>query len=117
MIVVHLGGAFEQPAVQVEYVSGVCLASGRSAQQQRHLAVRPCVLGEVVVDDERVFALIHEVLGHGATSVWSEILHGRGVGGVGGDYDGVFHGAVRVEQADGLRYLASLLAYGDVDAD
>ncbi len=36
----HLGGTLEQARVEVEDVAGVCLASGRAAEEQRHLAVR-----------------------------------------------------------------------------
>ena len=114
---VHLRGALEQAAVQIEDVAGIRLAPRRAAQQQRHFAVRPGVLGEVVVNHEGVLAPIHEVLRHGAAGVWREILHRRGVGGVGGYHDGMLHRAVRVEQAYRLGDFARLLPNGDVDAD
>ena len=75
------------------------------------------MLGEVVVDDEGVLALPHELFAHRAAGVGREVLHRRGVGGVGGDDDGVFHRAVFFEKRYRLRYLADLLAYGDIDAD
>ena len=54
VLVVHPRGALEEPAVQVEDVARVGLAAGRAAQQQRHLAIRPGVLAEVVVDAQGV---------------------------------------------------------------
>jgi hypothetical protein len=63
---VHARGALEQARVQVEHVARIRLAARRAAQQQRHLAVRPCLLGQVVVDDERVLAAVAEVLAHRA---------------------------------------------------
>ena len=54
VLLVEARGALEQPAVQVEDVARVRLAARRAAQQQAHLAVRPGVLGEVVVDAQRV---------------------------------------------------------------
>src|SRR5690606_28996856 len=80
-LVVELGGPFEQAAVQVEDVAGVRLAAGRAAQQQRHLAVRHGLLGEVVVNDEGVLAVVPVVLGHGAAGVRGDELQRRGVGG------------------------------------
>ena len=54
VLLVEPRGALEQAAVEVEDVARVRLAAGRAAQQQRHLAVRPGVLGQVVVDAQRV---------------------------------------------------------------
>ncbi len=70
----QLGSSFQQPAVQVENVARVRLAPGRPAQQQRHLAVRPCVLAEVVIYDQGVLALLHELLTHGATGIRGKVL-------------------------------------------
>ncbi len=68
--------------MQVEDVARVGLASRRTTQEQRHLAVGVGVLGEVVVHAQRVSALVEEVLGHGATGVGShELDRGRFVGG------------------------------------
>src|SRR5207253_3251278 len=56
----------------------------RAAQQQRDLAIRPGLLGQVVVDDQRVLAAVTEVLAHRATGVGRDVLHrsrlGRGRG-------------------------------------
>src|SRR4051812_40777814 len=56
-IVVELARALQQAAVEIEDVARVGLATRRAAQQQRHLAIRVRVLGEVVVDAQRVLAL------------------------------------------------------------
>src|SRR5919106_1790983 len=61
-LVRELAGALEQPRVQVEDVAGERLAARRPAQQQRELAVRVGVLGEIVVDEQRVLAVVEEVL-------------------------------------------------------
>ena len=54
VLLVEARGALEQAAVEVEDVARVRLAAGRAAEQERHLAVRPGVLGQVVVDAQRV---------------------------------------------------------------
>ena len=74
VVLVHLGGALEQARVQVEHVARESLAAGRPAQQQRHLAVRGRLLGQIVVDDQRVHAVVAEVLAHGAAGVGRQEL-------------------------------------------
>jgi hypothetical protein len=95
----------------------VGLATGRAAQNQRHLAIGPGVFGEVVVDHERIAALIHELFSNRAAGVGSKILHRGGVGGRGDHDDGVIHGAVALERVHNLGDLAGALADGHVDAD
>ena len=61
----QLGRALQQPAVQVEDVAGIGLPAGRTAQQQRQLAIGLGLLRQVVVDDEGVLAVLHPVLADG----------------------------------------------------
>ena len=115
-VVGQLGGPLEQPAVQVEDVARVGLAARRAAQQQRHLAVGLGLLGQVVVDDEGVLAVVHPVLAHGAAGVGGQVLERGGVGGAGQDHHRVLEGAVALEGGHGLGDRGLLLADGDVDA-
>src|SRR5580765_5294950 len=64
VLLVHARAALEQPGVQIKHVPGKRLAPRRAPQQQRDLAVGYGLLGEVVIDDERVLTLVHEVLAH-----------------------------------------------------
>src|SRR5262249_5262076 len=74
--------------------------------------------GEIIVDDQRVLALlVHIVLGHGATGVRGVVLKGRWVGRRRGDHDGVIHGAGGPQVLDDLGHGRFLLADRDVDAD
>ncbi len=116
VLVGELGRTLEQAAVQVEHVAGVGLAARRAAQQQRHLAVGLGLLGEVVVHDECVLAVLHPVLAHGAAGIGSEVLERRRIGRRSDDDDGVLHGALLGERRDGLGDGGGLLADGDVDA-
>ena len=92
------GGALQQARVEIEDVAGIGLAAWRTAEQQRDLAIAGGVLGEVVVDDQRVPAVVAEVLAHRGGGEGSEVLHRRGLGGGGGDDDGVGHRAVLFER-------------------
>ena len=116
-LLVDLRGALEQARVQVEDVAGERLAAGGAAQQQRELAVGGGLLGEVVVDDQRVALGVAEVLAHRAAGVGRDVLQRRRVGGVGGDDDRVVHRAVVLEGLDDAGDRGGLLADRDVDAD
>ena len=117
VVVVQAGGAFQQAAVEVEHIAGVGFAAGGAAQEQGHLAVGPSVFGQVVIDDEDILALLHKGFAHRAAGVGGDELQGGGVGGAGVDDDGVFQGAVFLQDAHDLGDFALFLADGDVDAD
>ena len=116
VVVVELGRALQQARVQVEHVARIGFAARRAAQQQRHLAIGDRLLGQIVVDDQRVHAVVAEVLAHRAAGERREELHRRGVGGGGGDDDRIFQRAVLFEHLDELRDGRALLADGDIDA-
>ena len=115
-VVGQLGAALQQPRVEVEHVTGVGLAAGRAAQQQRDLAVGLGLLGEVVEDDQGVLALVHPVLAHGRAGVGGDVLEGGGQVGRGADDHGVLQGPVLLQGADELAHGGGLLADGHVDA-
>ena len=79
--------------MQIEYVTGVSFASRRTAQQKRHGAVSDGMFGEVVIDNEDVFALVHEVFRNGYTGVRCKVLHRGPFGSTGVYDDGVIHSA------------------------
>ncbi len=116
-VVGELHAALQQAGVQVEDVARVGLAARRAAQQQRHLAVRVGVLGEVVVDAERVAALVREVLGHRGAGVRRHELDRSGLVGGGGDDDGAVHRAGLLQRLHHLHDGRHALADRDVDAD
>ena len=112
--------------MEVEDVTGIGLAARRTAQQQRHLAIRPGMLGQVVVDAQGVLhealagdldAVLHDLLAHRDTAVRGEILERGGLIRTGHDDDRVVHGAVLLEDRDGVRDRGELLADRHVDAD
>ena len=71
------GGALEQAAVEIEHVARIRFAAGRALENQRNLAVGDGVLGEVVVNDQRVHAVVHEPFAHGAAGERREVLDWR----------------------------------------
>ena len=114
--IAHLGSALQETGVQVEHISGVSLTSRRAAEEQGHLTVSHGLLGEIVVEDHGVLAVVSEVLTHGAASVRSKVLQRSRVGGSGGHDDGVVNSLGLLEGADQLGNGGALLANADVDA-
>src|SRR5882724_197244 len=102
--------------MQVEDVAGIGLAAGRAAQQQRHLAIGDGLLGQIVVDDHGMHAVVAEELAHGAAGIGREELQRRRLRGGGGDDDRIIERAAVVELLDDLGHGRPLLADGDVDA-
>ena len=109
--------ALQQAGVQIEHVAGVGLTAGRTSQQKAQRAVGDGVLGKIVVDDEHVLPLVHEILADGRAGIGRDVLHGGGLTGAGADDDGVRHGVVLAQHLRDLRHGAGLLADGHVDAD
>ncbi len=111
--------------MKVEDVARIRLAAGWPAEQERHLAIGPGVLGKIVVDAQRVLhelavdldALLHDFLAHGAARVRGEELEGGRLLGPGYDDDRMLHRPVLLEHGHDLGDGGELLADGDVDAD
>jgi hypothetical protein len=106
------GSAVSEPAPLASF----SFAARRTAQQQRHLAIGDGLLGQIVIDDHGVHAVVAEVLTHGAAGEGREELHRGGVRGGRGDDDGVFHRATLFEHFDELGDGRTLLADGDIHA-
>src|SRR5690606_22499924 len=112
---VDAGGPLQQTGVQVEHVAGVGFAARGALQQQGDLAVGPGLLGEIVIDDQRILAAVAVVLADGAAGVGGQVLHGGRVGGGGGDDHGVGQGPVFLELAHNVGNGGVLLADSHVD--
>ena len=116
MGVVHLGCAFKKTGVQVEHITGVSLSAGGSSQKEGHLSVGDGLLGEIVVDDEGVLAVVSEELTNSATGVRGQELEGSSLGGGGSNDDGVAERVVILEHLHDVGNGGSLLTDSDVDA-
>ena len=116
VLVVHLGGALEQPRMQIEHVARIGLAARRAAQQQRHLAIGDGLLRQIVVDHQRVHAVVAEEFAHRAAGIGREELQRRRLGRGRGDDDRIFERAVILQCLDDLGDGRALLPDRDIDA-
>ena len=100
----------------IKDIARVSLAAGRTTHQEGELAISCRLLGEIVVDDQGMFSLFHEVLGHRGTGIGSDVLQ-RGRATCSGDDDGgVVHGALVLEDLDHASHRGVLLADRHVKA-
>src|ERR1700730_14158607 len=116
VLLVQLRGALKQPRMQIEHVAGIGLAGRRTAQQQRHLAISDRLLRQIVIDDDRVHAVVAEIFAHGAAGERRDVLHRRRIGGGRRNDDRIFQRALLFQHLDELRNRRALLADRDVDA-
>jgi len=111
----HLGGTLKETRVEVENITGVSLTSRRTSQKKRHLSVGNSLLGQIVVDDKGVSAVISEPLTKSTTSEGSNVLKRSSLGSGGSNNDGVLEGIVLLKSLDELSNGRSLLTNGNVD--
>ncbi len=60
--------------MQIEDIARICFTSRRTLEQQRKGTVSDRVLGEIIVDDEDILALIGEILAHRAAGIRRDVL-------------------------------------------
>src|SRR5262245_13332335 len=74
------------------------------------------MLGEVIVDQEGVTAVVADMLSYRAPAVRGDVLQRCRLRGGRADHNGVVHGAGFPQLVDDLGHGRTLLADGDVDA-
>ena len=73
----HARRALEQPAVEVEHVARVGFSTRWAFQHEGHLTVGHGVLGQIVIDNQCVHAVVHEPLANCGARKRSQVLTGR----------------------------------------
>ena len=116
VVLVHLSGTLEETGMEVEHITWVSLTTGWSSEEERHLSVSDGLLGEIIVDNQGVLAVVSEVLANSASGVRSEELEWSGIGGGSGNDDGVLEAVSLLEESHDVGNGGSLLADSDVDA-
>ena len=102
--------------MQIEHVARIGFAARRAAKEQRHLAIGDRLLGEVIIDDHGVHAVVAEKLAHGAAGKRRQELHGRRVRGGRRDHDRIVERALFLQHLDELRDRRALLPDRHVNA-
>src|SRR6202051_1827797 len=102
--------------MQIEHVAGIGFAARRPAQQERHLAIGDRLLRQIVIDDDRVHAVVAEIFAHRAAGERRDVLHRRRIGCGRCNDDRIFQRALLFQHLDELGNRGTFLADRDVDA-
>ena len=113
---VHLGGTLEQTGMQIEDIAGIGLTTRGTTEQKRHLTISDSLLGEIIIDDKTVLAVVTEVLTNSATGVGSQKLEGSGIGSSGSNNDRVVEALTFAEETHDVGNGGTLLSNSDIDA-
>jgi len=115
-IFVHLGGTLKESRMEIEDITGVSFTTRGSSQKEGHLSVGNSLLGKIVIDDKGVHAVVSEEFSEGTSRVGGDELEGGGIGGSGGDNNGVLEGVLLSEGLHNVSDGGSLLSNSDVNA-
>jgi len=116
-LVIEFRRPLQQPGMEIEHISRIGLTARGSAQEQGNFTVSLCVLGQIVIKDNRMAAVEHEIFTESGTGVWRKILKRCGFRRGRRDDDRVLHRTVAVQRGNDLCHGGGLLADGDIDAD
>ena len=116
VIFIELRGPLQKAAVQVKYVPGISLASGRAAQKQGHLAIGHGLFGQIIIDNQPMHAVIAEIFSHGATGKRCQELHRRRIGSGCSDDNGIFERPVFFQSFHKLGNCRPFLTNSNVNA-
>ena len=101
--------------MKVENVARIGFTPWGAAQQQGHLSICDSLLGQIVIDNDRMHAVVTKIFAHGAAGIRCQELQRCGLGRGGGDNDGIFHGASIFQGLHDLSDRGALLADRDID--
>ena len=116
VLLVHLSCALEETRMKIEDITWESLTTGWASQEEGHLTVSDSLLGEIVVDDEGVLAVVTEVLANSATRVWGQELEWSGLRSGSGNDDGVLESIAVAEETHDVGNGGALLTNSNVDA-
>ena len=106
----------KKTGVDVEDIAGKGFTAGRTAKKKGQFPVRPGVIGEIVVNDEDVPALLHEKLGDACGRVGGYIGESRGLVPLGYHHHGIPESSPVTEDGHGLGHGSGSLSDRTVDA-
>ena len=102
--------------MEIENITGVSLTTRGSSEKEGHLSVGDGLLGQIIIDDKGVHAVISEELTESTSGVRGNELEGSGIGSSSGNDDGVLEGVLVSEGLDNVSNGGSLLSNSDIDA-
>ena len=115
--IVQTAGTFQQTGVQIEYVTRISFTPGRTVEQQGHCTVCHRVLGKVIVYNEHVLALTHEILCDRRAGIGCDILYRSRFAGRCRHDNGILHCIILFQGRNDLCDCRGLLSDCDINTN
>src|SRR5258707_2601850 len=103
--------------MQVEDITRIRFTARRAADNQRDITISLGVFCQVIVDNQRVFTCLHELLAHSTTGIRGQVFQWGGFRSSCHHEHGMLHCPMLIEDLNSTRNRRVLLADGDVDTD
>ena len=116
LLIIDTSGALKEAGVKIKHITRVCFTTGRTAKNQRNLAVCNSLLRQVVIYNQCIKTAVAEVFANGCACKRSIILHGCRVGCRCTYNNGIRHSSMLTQGLHESSYRTCLLANGNIDA-
>ena len=101
--------------MQIKDISRISLTPRRTAENQRYLTVGNSLLGQVIVNDQRIPTGIAEILSDGSSCKRSKILQSGRVGSSSGNYDSVVQCSTLLQHVHDIGNSRTFLSHGYIN--
>src|SRR5208283_3064805 len=103
--------------MEIEYIAGKSLTSGRTPQDERKLSVGRGLFAKVIIYNQCMFFVVPEIFAYGASGIRCNILKRGRLARCCRNHDSMFHSAVKLKGLHHTRNARPFLAYGNIDAN
>ena len=103
--------------MQVKHIPWICLSSWRSSKQKRHLSISGSMLCQIIINNQSIFPLTHNILSKSSSHIWCDILHyswsiNRSI-----NHDSIVHSSSFFQSFYNTNYLRFLLSNSNINTD
>ena len=103
--------------MKIEDVTGIGFTAGRATQQQAHLAIGNGLLRQIVINNQRMHAIVAEIFTHRAGCIRRQELHWCRIRRRGSHNNRIFQRTLLFQRAHNLRNRGPLLTNRNIDAE
>jgi len=103
--------------MKIEYISRICFTARRAFQKQRQRSVRYSMLGQIVIDDQHIFSLMHKIFRHCSSCVGGNILQRSRIAGCRRHHHRIIQCILIFQSINQLCNCRCLLSYSNIDTD
>src|SRR5208337_3987791 len=103
--------------MEIEYIAGKSLTSGRTPQDERKLSVGRGLFAKVIIYNQCMFFVVPEIFAYGASGIGCNILKRRRLARCSRNHYSMFHSSIMFKGLYHARNARPFLTYGNIDAN